>query len=99
MNSRNMRGLLLFKYLFVTRSRLELPGLLKISEKAPAILDKYRSRKSKHNFLLPELHVLEELVPYEYITSRKVARQGIKVLKAPVQFYRNDIVIPGLKQP
>ncbi len=49
-------------------------GSLKIPDKALAILNTYRKDEAKHDFVLPELKVLEELTPYE--VQRKISFAG-----------------------
>ena len=49
-------------------------GSLKIPEKVLAILDHYRNDEPKHNFVFPELKVLDHLKPYE--VQRKIAFAG-----------------------
>ena len=49
-------------------------GSLKIPEKALAILNMYKDDEQKHDFVLPELKVLDELVPYE--VQRKISFAG-----------------------
>lgn len=55
-------------------------GSLKISDKAKAILKQYKTHPQKHDFVFPELKVLDELTPYE--VQRKIAYAGKRLEKA-----------------
>jgi site-specific recombinase XerD len=55
-------------------------GSLKVPDKAAAILESYRDDAPKHDFVFPELKVLDVLDPYE--VQRKIAYAGQRMDKA-----------------
>ncbi len=55
-------------------------GSLKTPQKAIAILERYKTDTQKHNFIFPELKVLEQLEPYQ--VQRKISYAGKRLDKA-----------------
>lgn len=55
-------------------SKNQKPGSLKVPEKALTILQQYRLSPKKHDFVFPELQVLDTLEPYE--VKRKISFAG-----------------------
>lgn len=55
-------------------------GSLKAPEKAMAILNKYQTDAAKHDFIFPELKVLDNLEPYH--VQRKISYAGKRLDKA-----------------
>lgn len=49
-------------------------GSLKIPDKALSILNTYKNDEPKHDFVLPELKILDQLIPYE--VQRKISFAG-----------------------